>query len=387
MNILILNYEYPPLGGGAANATYHLLREMAEFDDLRLTLLTSSTGATTIVRPYDNVTIRFLDIGKRGSLHYQSNQELLRYSWRALREAKRLLRGEPFDVVHAFFGIPGGVIADRLGLPYLVSLRGSDVPGYSRRYRVADALLFGRLSRRVWRHSCAVVANSSGLRTLAQRTAPNQQIDVVPNGVDTDFFSPMVAASTNDSEPSNGSVFRMNETTAKPLRLLYVGRLIPRKGLPVLLDAVGGLEHVSLTIVGTGPEEAMLRQTTIEKSIPVSFQGEVAHEALPEIYRSHDAFVLPSRNEGMSNTLLEAMASGLPVVVTNVGGTAELVNENGFVVAVDDVQGLRSAIRRLRDNISARATMAGESRRVALDYSWSAVAAAYADYYRLCGVG
>ena len=370
MRVLILNYEYPPLGGGAANALYHLVREYESRETLSVTVITSSIGTDRVENVGDNITLRFLDIGKRGSLHYQSNRELLLYTWRALREAKRLMRFEQFDLVHAFFGIPGGLIAKRLPLPYIISLRGSDVPGYSSRYRMADALLFRRLSRGIWAQACAVIANSDGLRNLAYNTAPGQRIDVIPNGVDTDTFSP------RPDTPRQKA----------PFKLLYVGRLIPRKGLAVLLRALTGVEGLSLTIVGAGPEQEALAATARKAGIPVAFTGEVDHQELPGIYRDHDAFVLPSRNEGMSNTLLEAMASGLPVVVNNVGGTTELVEDNGIVVPIDDEDKLRSAVTYLRDHPAEATRMGRKSREVAVGYSWSSVASRYLNHYRECAV-
>ena len=368
MTILLLNYEYPPLGGGAANATERLLSEYSQRDDLFVTFVTSSTAKYRMERPFGNIEIHFLDIGKRGSLHYQSNAELLRYSWRAFWYARRLCRQRRFDVVHAFFGIPCGVLARWLGLPFVVSLRGSDVPGYSRRYRVADALLFRRLSRSVWRRACAVVANSAGLRDLALQSAPEQSIQVTPNGVDTGEFSP-------GAEPS----------AAAGLRILFVGRLIPRKGVADLLAALRGVTDVALTVVGDGPERDALALYAANHGIDATFSGNVEHSALPHLYRAHQLFVLPSYNEGMSNTVLEAMASGLPVVVTDVGGSGELVDENGVVVPVGDVEALRDAIVSFRDDPAGRSAMGVRSREIALRYSWAAVAQEYVAVYRRCG--
>ena len=240
---LILNYEYPPLGGGAANATAEILRQLSKRSDVACSLVTSSTGKARVESLASSTSLHFLDIGKDGNLHYQSNRELLTYSWKAFRYARRLLKRERFDVVHAFFGIPCGFIAMLLGVPYIVSLRGSDVPGYSSRYALADRLIFRRLSRLVWRRAAAVVANSRGLRELAWRTAKHQPISVIPNGVDTELFRPAGAGEREASET---------------VRLLYVGRLIRRKGVGVLLSALAGLSNVRLTVAGDGPEAERL---------------------------------------------------------------------------------------------------------------------------------
>ncbi len=143
-----------------------------------------------------------------------------------------------------------------------------------------------------------------------------------------------------------------------------------------------GRANVTLTVAGDGPEAERLAELAGEYGVSVRFLGNVAHEELPELYRAHDAFVLPSRNEGMSDTVLEAMASGLPVIVTNVGDTAELVEGNGIVVPVDDAGALREAIITFRDSCGLRDEMGRRSREVALGYSWEEVAEAYYQLYQ-----
>ena len=83
MNILILNYEYPPLGGGAANATFYLLQELKKHENITIDLVTSSIGSYYKEKSYPNVTIHYLDIGKSGAIHYQSSKELLKYAWKS----------------------------------------------------------------------------------------------------------------------------------------------------------------------------------------------------------------------------------------------------------------------------------------------------------------
>ena len=177
--ILLLNYEFPPLGGGAANATYHLLKEYSKRKDIKVDLITSSTGEYSEEQFAKSIRIYFLDIGKKGNIHYQTNKDLLTYSWKAYKLGKKLVRKNHYDLVHAFFGIPCGYIASKLGLPYIVSLRGSDVPFYNKRFYWPDKLLFRRLSKKVWKDSKATITNSEGLKELALRSDPKQNINVI----------------------------------------------------------------------------------------------------------------------------------------------------------------------------------------------------------------
>jgi L-malate glycosyltransferase len=364
----MLNYEYPPLGGGAANATAHILQQFAGRDDLHVDLVTSSVGAARTERPHENITIHFVAIGKRGSLHHQSLRELLAYTHRGGRLARRLARERDYDVCHAFFGVPCGWMARKLPMPYIVSLRGSDVPYYSARFRWADRLLLRRLSPRIWRRAAAVVANSQGLRRLARQCAPGQLIEVIPNGVDTEMFRP--------GPRGDGA-----------LRVVCAARLIRRKGIGYLIDAVARLSDVDvrLTLVGEGAHEPELRRQVDRLGLVgrVEFAGLVMHERMQEIYSQADVFALPSLNEGMSNTALEALAAGLPLILTDTGGTEELLRNgcNGVLVPMRSSAAICEVLHHYAADADLTARHGAESRHIAESMSWQAVADAYADLY------
>lgn len=359
----MLNYEYPPLGGGAANATRHLLDAWARHDEIEIVLICSSPDVASIESPHAKVRIERLDIGKRSGLHYQTQVELLRYAWRAWRRSRQLLREERFDGCLAFFGIPCGFIASRLGLPYIVSLRGSDVPFYNPRFALLDRLLFQRLSRRVWRRAACVVANSVGLHLLANKTAADQMIEVIPNGVDTERFHPPLS-------PAEG------------FEILCVARLIPRKGIADLIRAVAQLPPAArLTVIGDGTERDNLKLLAEGLGIAerVRLLGALTHDALPPHYRAAHVFALPSKNEGMSNTVLEAMASGLPLVLTDTGGTAELLEPgvNGVMVPMSDPAALARALMRYLEEPELARAHGAVSRRKSEAMGWKASAEAY----------
>jgi len=378
MKILFLNYEYPPLGGGAGNATAYLLREYAKMTDVTVHLVTSAVGEEYFrEKTGDGIVVHRLPIGKDPkNLHYQSRNNLIAYSFKAYFFSRKLLRTEgDFDLVHAFFTVPCGFLALALGtefgLPYVVSLRGADVPGYSERFTALYAVL-RPVVRLIWRRAARVVSNSVGLRDLAQKTDPGQDIPVIPNGVDTEEFSP------SEGRPSDGVV-----------RILVVSRLTPRKGIRFLIRAMGSLpESARLVIVGGGGERANLEVLAKETGIEnrVEFRGLIPHEGLPGIYREADIFCLPSLNEGMSNTVLEAIASGLPIVATVTGGTRELVKdgENGYFVETGSSDDLAEKLGRLVADPELRNRMGAASRLRAERMSWRAVAERYAEEYRNC---
>lgn len=375
MKILFLNYEYPPLGGGAANATQYILREFSHMPDTEVHLVTSGLGRTYEKEHIGgSVWAHRLPIGKDpAKIHSQSVRDLLVYAFAAWRFSSRLVReaegeGKAFERTIAFFGIPCGALALwlkwRHGIPYLVSLRGSDVPGYSEKYDRLY-LFLAPLVRLVWAKALAVVPNSRGLAELAGKTAPKQAFEVIPNGVDTVEFAP-------DPEREHDGYFR----------ILTVSRLTPRKGIRFLIRAMKSLkernEKLELWIAGDGEERPTLEALAKECGVSdkVKFFGAVPHGELGRYYGLADVFCLPSLNEGMSNTVLEALAAGLPIVATVTGGTEELVRdgENGLFVAQQSPDDLAEKLSTLLADPGLRERMGSASRIRAEDMSWKRVA-------------
>lgn len=380
MKILFLNYEYPPLGGGAGNATAYLLKEYTKIPDMEVHLVTSSVDETIHHSTVGgNIFVHTLPIGKNGkNIHHQSEKDLLTYAWKGYQFADVLMKKEKFDVVHAFFTVPCGFMAMKLSkkynVPYIVSLRGADVPGYSERFTLLYNLL-RPLTRMIWTRASNIVSNSSGLRTLALKTNQEQEISIIPNGIDIEEFIP-------DTEKEiDGYV-----------RILCVSRLTPRKGINYLIDAMQILlaedaeRKIELWIVGEGGATESLKEQAKELHIEknVKFFGLVKHDELAKYYKMADVFCLPSLNEGMSNTMLEALASGMPIVATVTGGTEELVSdgENGFYVDQKSPEDLAEKLEKLIGDDAMRKKFGTASRVRAEKMSWRNVALAYYDMYQ-----
>ena len=368
MHILIVNSEYPPIGGGAGNASAQIAQSLVKLGQ-RVTVLTATYKKLPPSEQVDGVgVVRLPALRSRSDRSSTAEQIsfMLSASVLGLWQIHRL---RP-HVVLAFFGAPSGVAAwfwrFFFKLPYIVSLRGGDVPGFrpydfARQHRLLSPLL-----RRVWRRSAAVVANSEGLRQLGQAFESRVPVKIIPNGVDLEKFH----AGKRDWEPA---------------RLLFVGRVVYQKGLDLLLKALSELRDLEwrLEIVGDGPRVEGLRDQAQKLKIAerVNFPGWQSREQLPQTYQQANLFVYPSRHEGMPNAVLEAMASGLPVLASRIAGNEELVTEEaGLLVPTEDVQALKSALVQLIPDASARERMGAAARkRVEAQYSWRKVAQAYLD--------
>ena len=372
LHVLFLNYEYPPLGGGAANATRQLLLEFSSTHEVMVDLVTSSANCLLSVEQVSqDITVHRLPVSKR-DIHYWRIGEILSYLSRANKYINTELSPRQYDLAHAFFALPSGLLCyrHRDTLPYIVSLRGSDVPGFNRRLAMHYTFL-KPLVKRVWSGAASVIANSDDLRSLALKTNPLQQVDVIANGVDT-----------RDFQPPRDSVRREG-----PLRILAVSRLTERKGLDIIIRALPKIlekKDVVIKVVGDGDLRDYLQNLAIELGVQskVDLAGYVPHDELPELYHQADMFVLPSHWEGMSNALLEAMACGLPTIVTNTGDSNKLIKDNGLIVQENTPESWSAAVLQLADEPDARENMGQASRRIAQEYSWANVARRYLDVYR-----
>ena len=171
------------------------------------------------------------------------------------------------------------------------------------------------------------------------------------------------------------------------LRLLTVGRLTATKRIEMLIDAVEILHNggcgICLTIAGGGQLEQQLREGVSGRNLRdvVRIAGRVEPENMPQVYRDSDVFLSASEQEGMSNAMLEAMGSGLPIITTRCEGVEELIADNGVIVEDANAEEIAGAIRALADNRQVRQDMAVAARSRAEQFTWSRVADEYLGLY------
>ena len=256
----------------------------------------------------------------------------------------RLKRSFGFNVIDAHFAYPDGDAATLLGkwlrVPVTITLRGTEVPlarNPLRRRRMVKAL---KRASRIFSVSDSLRRHAIGLGAPLERTL------VVGNGVDMAKFHRV---------PRQAARGRLGLPESAPV-LVSVGALVERKGFHRVMECVPALGRQFpglryLVVGGSSPEgdwSHILRQRAAELNLQdcVSFLGSVPPENLKEVLSAADVFVLATRNEGWANVFLEAMACGLPVVTTDVGGNAEVVAEAklGLLVPFDDRDKLAEAI-------------------------------------------
>jgi glycosyltransferase involved in cell wall biosynthesis/predicted metal-dependent phosphoesterase TrpH len=185
-----------------------------------------------------------------------------------------------------------------------------------------------------------------------------QKIQFYPRGTDTERFHP---------SKRNGFFKTRIPLTTDPLLLLYVGRVSREKNLPVLVNAFQQVAQersdVHLVVVGDGPYLSDMK--TALAGLPATFTGIMEGEDLTQAYASSDLFVFPSTTDTFGNVVLEAQASGIPVVVTDQGGPQEnlIPDETGLIIPANNADMLSDAIVQLADDRDRLAQMKQQARQ------------------------
>ncbi len=364
MRILIINHEFPPVGGGAATACAAMAACLIKARN-KVEILTSAFRGLAKEETRDGYSIRRI-FSARKKVYAGRVIEVFCFILAGISVLKEKMRKERPEMVFAFFSLPSGFLALFLKkiykIPYFVFLRGIDIPGSQGGRLHFLNRLFKPLIKYIWVNADKVIANSESAKKLALKTLEEKAVIVILNGVDGEFFCPPRAREMK-----------------KALKILYAGRLDPQKGLNWLLDAVAVLYErfpasFFVEIVGDGPQKQRLRKKSAGLRIPekIVFSGWIPRKDLLEKYQYADIFVTPSFDESMPNAVLEAMACGLPIVASDIPAHKALIEpgRNGFLIPAGNSGLLAGALIDLLRDESLRIRMSRENVQKAKCYRW-----------------
>ena len=282
-----------------------------------------------------------------------------------------------FDVIHAHStsaGLTAGVVGRLLHRPVIVKVTGMQAVA-----ALADRGPTWRLRRWLLDRTAEtlVAVSTQMMQALSEVGIGRDRRVLIPNGV---RLAP-VAVETRAAARRQW----LGEVAGAVV--LYVGRLERVKGVERLLpmwSARPGHDAATLVIVGDGPLRAQLEREAAVRGLGRSVRFLGSHPEVAAFYLMTDVFVLPSATEGLSNALLEAMAAGLPVVASNVGGNRDVVENgvSGFLVDWADPRNPAELVGRLLDDAALRRRLGAAASRRARDFSIATVADRYADLYR-----
>lgn len=273
------------------------------------------------------------------------------------------------DIVNAqslYIAIPALVSKKILEIPYVVWGRGSDI-------YIPDRFI-KLISKSVIKNADSVLALTQEMKRVMQ-VIYDRDIAVVPNGIDLKAYMAGPPALEEESHKK---------------RILFVGRLHPVKGVQYLLQAMM-IVHVEmpdakLTLVGDGEEREYLENLTDSLGIRecVEFVGRIPHERIPDYMHRADVFVLPSLSESFGLVNLEAMACGLPVVATRVGGIPDIIENgvNGYLIDPMNHEQIAEAVLKLLQDEASRKELSDNNRKEAEKYRWNTVVATLEGVYQ-----
>jgi len=376
-SVLIVSYEYPPLGGGGGVIIEALAEQLARQIDV--TVLTSGRAGLAETEKRERLEIVRVPVWMRNSEATASLPSMLSFFPLSLRRGSALLRSRPFDLVHSSFAVPSGPsglwLARRARVPHVLTVHGGDIYDPSKRLSPHRTPGLRETVRWVVRGSDRVVAQSADTARRTREIYVDREIDRIPLA-----FRPMECAPASLAALGLGASDRV---------LVTVGRLVARKGLGQLLRVFASIEDpaLRLIVIGEGPERLALEQACAALGIAarVRFTGFVSEEQKYGFLSAADLYVSTTLHEGFGIVFLEALSRGLPVICYDEGGQIDFLDDAvGALVPVHDEAAFGEAVRRhLADpELLRRKGLAARDR--AAEFSIERFTQRYQEIYRQC---
>lgn len=333
MDILILNYEYPPIGGGGGRATKELAEGFSE-EGHDVDVVTSRATGLPRREEKNGVNIHRVQAFRK-DLNSASLASLLTYPASAFPTALRLCREKDYGFINTHFAVPTGplgvAVSKLFSIPNILSIHGGDIYSPTKALSPHRNAFFSQVVQRVIRSSDRVVAQSTDIRSRAQEhhNVEDQEIDIVP--------LPYTSFELPDKQENKK---KLDEETDY---IISVGRLVERKNYSQLIEVISRLEDsIEAIIIGEGPLRGKLERKAKEEGLEkrITLVGEVSEAEKFQYLREADLYALSSLHEGFGICLQEAMDMGLPIVATDNGGHTDFVKdrENGYIVPAGDVE-------------------------------------------------
>ena len=370
----MVNYEWPPLGGGGGIAMADIAEELSTRHSIHVL-----TSGTPDLRSYEkspngNLLVFRARVFSRSARAVAGILSMLTFYPSGILLGRRLLRQHKYDAMNTWFAIPSGPIGVHIAahgkIPHLVSLVGGDLYDPSKWYSPHRNPVLRRVVDRVIAKADRLTAISEDIAERATKYFKvKSPIDVIPLGIKRPDF-----------QPSTREELGLHDQN---IYIICVGRLVRRKDHPTLLRALALLKRgdVHLLLVGDGPEHIHLAALAQKLSIAsqVHFLGFVSEEKKYQLLATSDVFAMPSLHEGFGLVYLEAMHCGLPVIASRQGGQEEFLEDGktGFLVTAGDCKALQRALEKLIADPGLRKSLGASNRELVKRYYISRTAEMY----------
>ena len=354
-NILVLNYEFPPLGGGASPVSYEISKGYVEKGH-KVDVVTMSYKNLTKFETKEGMDIyRVPCIRTKKEICHPWEQ--LTYVLSAKRFLKKHLKKNNYNVVHAHFVVPTGIIAKwikkKYNIPYIITSHGSDIPGYNPdRFKFLHKFT-KTLIKKILNESKGAYSGSNYLANLGNKINSKTKYKAIKEGFNAEKFKPQKKEKT----------------------ILATGRLLKRKGFQHLIQAVSKKDTgYEVHIAGDGPMLKELKSLASKSKTKIVFHGWVDNDSkkYKNLLEKSSIYVLASEKENASISLLEAMSAGCAVITTNTTGCSETIENSGLVFSPRDHKELKEKINYLANNKREIKKYGKKSReRLLKEYNWN----------------
>jgi len=308
LRILMLNYEFPPLGGGASPVSYEIAKGYVKLGH-NVDVITMLYKGLKEFEKKDGINIYRVPCWrtKKEICHPWEQYSYIRSAKKFLKEH---MKTHTYDINHTHFIIPTGVLAlwmkKKYHIPYIITSHGSDVLGYNKRFKYLYPFLISKW-KKIVKEAKTVITPSRFLQDKIKSITTQGKFAVIPNGIDKNKFKPL----------------------KKQKRILVVARLFENKGVQDILDALKGLDLGvwKVDIVGDGPYRPVLEKKIKENNLSgiVKVHGWVDNNSkkMKNLYGHASIFVSASYFESFGMTVLEALSAGCYPLVSDIGGYKE----------------------------------------------------------------
>lgn len=355
MNILIINYEYPPLGGGGGIATSIFAEELAKRGH-SISIITSHFKGLKFVENNNGIKIYRVPVLLRTQRQKASLLSLVSWPVCSIICGLYLCTRNKFEVINSHFLLPSGttgfILSRIFKLKHLVYIHGADIYDPER----IELTPSGKgIFARILKYAGKIISNPPAKIACQSHDIKNRIISVYPM-----LESKIEVIPLPFKKPASIQS-KLQQNSENSLKLISIGRLVRRKGYNYLLQAISMLPkyiNVELTIIGDGPlkNELIVIAKNLELLDRVRFKGYVSDAEKYSLLADSDVYILSSLHEGMGIVLQEAMYVGLAIISTNQGGQNDLLTdgENAIMVAPQDPEALKLAIIKLYEKRDLR---------------------------------